>query len=149
MALVLVDYWLVLPRAAVRVGRVGAGRGAVRGDALMGEQTKWRMMKDGIWVESPESDLRNFTDRLGIFSDLKGVAHSVMKQMWAEIDRLRAERERYDTPAWQANERLNGTVERLCTIISDAIENGDVVEMRKILKRAFDPAEMSDDIGGH
>lgn len=32
----------------------------------------------------------------------------------AEIERLRADRHNYDTPAWRANDELNGTVEKLC-----------------------------------
>jgi hypothetical protein len=36
----------------------------------------------------------------------------------AEIAQLKAEREVYDTPAWEANERLNGTVNDLCAEIS-------------------------------
>lgn len=50
----------------------------------------WQFYRDGVCGPSDEATLRAFTDQLGVYSDLKGVSAMVMKQMWAEIDRLRS-----------------------------------------------------------
>lgn len=52
--------------------------------------TAWQFYHDGVYGPAEESELRRFSEQLGMFSDAKGIAAVVMKQMWSEIDRLRA-----------------------------------------------------------
>jgi hypothetical protein len=50
----------------------------------------WMFYRDGVYGPATEKELRDFSFRLGVFSDQKGIASVVMQQMWAEIDKLRA-----------------------------------------------------------
>jgi hypothetical protein len=50
----------------------------------------WMFYHDGVYGPATEKELRDFSCRLGLFSDQKGIASVVMQQMWAEIDKLRA-----------------------------------------------------------
>ena len=49
----------------------------------------WMFYHDGVYSPAEESELRAFSERLGLFSDSNGIASVVMEQMWVEIDRLR------------------------------------------------------------
>jgi hypothetical protein len=55
------------------------------------QRTRWHFYKEGVLGPADEATLREFADRLGIYSDMRGTASVVMNQMWAEIDRLRNE----------------------------------------------------------
>ena len=55
----------------------------------MTETTSWEFFEDGVKVPCDEKTLRDYTESLSIYSDGQGLACSVMRQMWDEIDRLR------------------------------------------------------------
>lgn len=52
---------------------------------------QWFFYRDGQYGPVSEQEVRNFGERLAIFSDGKGAASVLLGQMWEEIDRLRAE----------------------------------------------------------
>jgi len=52
--------------------------------------TRWQLMRNGVWEPATEDELKAFIERMGIFSDAKGICSAVMDQMMAEIGRLRA-----------------------------------------------------------
>lgn len=60
--------------------------------SLANRVSEWEFMHDGVWGPGTEEELRNFAERMSIFSDAKGIASEVMRQMWKEINILRAER---------------------------------------------------------
>ena len=63
----------------------------------------------------------------------------------AEVARLKAEREEYDTPAWEANEHLNGIVERMSEE-RDAIQ-AQISDLRLELIAAYGQHEDTYDKG--
>ena len=53
---------------------------------------QWMFYGSGVYGPANERTIRQFTERYGQYmSDESGVANMVFAQMWAEIDRLRAE----------------------------------------------------------
>jgi hypothetical protein len=75
---------------------------------------------DGVYGPAHESELRAFAFRLGIHSDAKGMASSVMQQMWQHIDTLRAQLAAANAEV----ERLleEAASERACRIIAEGSE---------------------------
>ncbi len=53
---------------------------------------QWMSYREGVYGPAQEGELREFTERFGCAqSDESGVANVVFRQMWSEIDRLRAQ----------------------------------------------------------
>jgi hypothetical protein len=55
-----------------------------------GEAVAWRWYRDGVIVPITEEHARHVFDRWQVLSDDRGGAMLMIKQLWAEIDRLRA-----------------------------------------------------------
>lgn len=57
------------------------------------ETTRWMFYHKGVYGPAEERELREFSDSFQHLSCELGVCSVVMRQMWDEIDRLRAELE--------------------------------------------------------
>lgn len=53
--------------------------------------TDWKFYRNGEFVPITEDEARHTFDRWGVLSDDRGMACLMHDQLWAEIDRLRAE----------------------------------------------------------
>jgi hypothetical protein len=61
--------------------------------------------QNDVWSDNPA---------YGGVAPTRYVRADLVEALRAELDQLRAERQKHDTPVREANERLNETVERLC-----------------------------------